>query len=105
MRQDGSRSAWRCALAEVTPFSAFSDVMCKIISTTNAEEALNRVLRKILKIKTSYQTEEAATKLIRLAIRVVVKRGPTALDWVAARHQLAMTFAGRSDAWPWLKTA
>ena len=90
--------AWRRAWAEVIPFFAFSAAIRKIIYTTNAVESLNRVLRKILKTKSSFPTEEAATKLIFLASRNFEKGGRAVRDWVAARNQLAIRFAGRFDA-------
>ena len=90
--------AWRRAWAEVTPFYAFSAAIRKIIYTTNAVESLNRVLRKTLKTKGSFPTEEAATKLIFLAIRNFEKGGRAVREWVAARNQLAIMFAGRFDA-------
>lgn len=84
--------------AEVTPFYAFRAAIRKIIYTTNAVESLNRVLRKTLKTKGSFPTEEAATKLIFLAIRNFEKGGRAVREWVAARNQLAIMFAGRFDA-------
>jgi transposase-like protein len=90
--------AWRRAWAEVIPFFAFSAAIRKIIYTTNAMESLNRVLRKTLKTKGSFPTEEAATKLIFLAIRNFEKGGRTVREWVAARNQLAIMFTGRFDA-------
>jgi transposase-like protein len=56
------------------------------------------VLRKTLKTKGSFPTEEAATKLIFLAIRNFEKGGRNVREWVAARNQLAIMFAGRFDA-------
>ncbi len=97
--------AWRRAWAEVIPFYAFSAAIRKIIYTTNAVESLNRVLRKTLKTKGSFPTEEAATKLIFLAIRNFEKGGRAVREWVAARNQLAILFAGRFDAWTYLKIA
>lgn len=61
-------------------------------------ESLNRVLRKTLKIKESFPTEEAATKLIFLAIRNIEKGGRAVREWVAARNQLAIMFAEHFDA-------
>ena len=90
--------AWRRAWTEVIPFFAFSAAIRKIIYTTNAVESLNRVLRKTLKTKGSFPTEEAATKLIFLAIRNFEKGGRAVREWVAARNQLAIMFAGRFDA-------
>ena len=90
--------AWRRDWAEVTPFFAFSAAIRKIIYTTNAVESLNQFLRKTLKTKGSFPTEEAATKLIFLAIRNFEKGGRNVREWVAARNHLAILFAGRFDA-------
>ena len=79
-----SRRAW----TEVTPFYAFSAAIRKIIYTTNAVESLNRVLRKTLKTKGSFPIEEAANKLIFLAIRNLEKGGRAVREWVAARTSL-----------------
>jgi len=56
------------------------------------------VLRKTLKTKGSFPTEEAATKLIFLAIRNFEKGGRAVQEWVAARNQLAIMFTGCLDA-------
>jgi hypothetical protein len=61
--------SWRRAWQEVIPFFAFSPAVRKIIYTTNAIESLNRVIRKTTKIRGSFPTDDAATKLICLAIR------------------------------------
>ncbi len=86
--------AWRRAWAEVTPFFAFSAAIRKIIYTTNAVESLNRVLRKTQKTKGSFPTEEAATKLIFLAIRNFEKGCRAVRECVAARNQLVIMFTG-----------
>jgi putative transposase len=70
----------------------------RIIYTTNALESLNRVLRKTLKTKGSFPTEEAATKLIFLAICNFENGGQNVREWVAACNQLAIMFIGRFDA-------
>ena len=56
------------------------------------------MLRKALKTKGSFPTEEAATKLIFLAIRYFEKGGRAVREWVAARNQLAIIFARHFDA-------
>ncbi len=61
--------AWRRAWQEVIPFFAFDPAIRKIIYTTNAIESLNRVIRKSIKTRGSFPTDQAATKLIHLAIR------------------------------------
>lgn len=90
--------AWRRAWAEVVPFFAFSPAIRRLIYTTNAIESLNRVIRKTLKTKGSFPTEDAATKLIYLAIRNFEKDGRKAREWIAARSQLAILFDERFNA-------
>lgn len=82
----------------MTPFFAFSAAIRKIIYTTNAVESLNRVLRKTLKTRGSFPTEDAAEKLIFLTIRNFERTGRAVKEWVAARNQLAIMFDGRFDA-------
>jgi len=66
--------AWRRAWQEVIPFFAFDPAIRKIY-TTNAIESLNRVIRKSIKTRGSFPTEDAATKLIYLAIHNFEKGG------------------------------
>ena len=61
--------SWRRAWQEVIPFFAFPPAVRKIIYPTNAIESLNRVIRKTTKTRGSFPTDDAATKLIYLAIR------------------------------------
>ena len=67
--------SWRRAWQEVIPFFAFPPAVRKIIYTTNAIESLNRVIRKTTKTRGSFPTDDAATKLIYLAIRKFEKAG------------------------------
>ena len=90
--------AWRRAWEEVTPFFAFPPAVRKIIYTTNAIESLNRVIRKSIKTRGSFPTEEAATKLIYLAIRNFEKGGRNVREWFAARNQFDIMFAERFNA-------
>ena len=61
--------AWRRAWQHVIPFFAFAPGIRKMIYTTNAVEALNRSLRKIIKPRASFPTDDAALKLLYLAIQ------------------------------------
>jgi transposase-like protein len=90
--------AWRRAWAEVIPFFAFDPAIRKIIYTTNAIESLNRVIRKSIKTRGSFPTEQAATKLIYLAIRNFEKGGRNVRQWFAARNQFAIMFEQRFNA-------
>ena len=75
--------AWRRAWQEVIPFFGFDPAIRKIIYTTNAIESLNRVIRKSIKTRGSFPTDEAATKLIYLAIRKFEKDGRNVREWFA----------------------
>ena len=87
--------SWRRAWQEVIPFFAFPPAVRKIIYTTNAIESLNRVIRKTTKTRGSFPTDEAATKLIYLAIRNFEKAGRCVREWVAARNQFAILYPER----------
>ena len=89
-----SRRAWE----EVTPFFAFPPAVRNIIYTTNAIESLNRVIRKSIKTRGSFPTEEAATTLICLAIRNFEKGGRNVREWFAARIQFDIMVAERFHA-------
>ena len=73
------RRAW----AQVIPFYAYLLELRRIYSTTNAIQSLHMQLRKIIKTRGHFPTDEAATKLIWLALRNVMKnrsRGARELD-------------------------
>ena len=80
------------------PFFAFDPAIRKIIYTTNAIESLNRVIRKSIKTRGSFPTEEAATKLIYLAIRNSEKGGRNVREWFATPNQFATMFEERFNA-------
>ena len=87
--------SWRRAWQEVIPFFAFPPAVRKIIYTTNAIESLNRVIRKTTKTRGSFPTDDAATKLIYLAIRNFEKAGRCVREWVDARNQFAILYPER----------
>jgi transposase-like protein len=63
---------WRDAWPQVIPFLAYEPEVRRVIYTTNAIEALNRQLRKAIKTKGSFPSEQSAIKLIYLAIHNAV---------------------------------
>ena len=87
--------AWRRAWQEVIPFFAFPPEVRKVIYTTNAIESLNRVIRKITKTRGSFPTDDAAMKLIYLAIRNFERKGSAVQEWGAARNQFAILYPER----------
>jgi transposase-like protein len=62
-------AAWRRAWDRVIPFFAFPPAVRRVIYTTNAIESINARLRKIIKTRGHFPSDEAATKLIWLALR------------------------------------
>ncbi len=87
--------AWRRVWEHVILFFAFAPSIRKTIYTTNAVEALNRSLRKIIKTRGSFPTDEAAFKLLYLAIKNAGLRWRRGIDWTAAMGQFAIQFGGR----------
>jgi putative transposase len=70
-------SAWE----RVIPFFAFPLEVRKVVYTTNAVESLHMSLRKIIKTRGSFPSEEAALKLLYLALRKVVAKWETVQHW------------------------
>jgi len=89
--------AWRRAWEHVVPFFAFPPAIRKMIYTTNAVESLNRSLRKIIKTRGSFPTDEAALKLLFLAIRNAGVHWRRPIEWTAAMGQFAILFGDRFE--------
>lgn len=91
--------AWRRAWPHVVPFFAFPPEVRRIVYTTNAIESVHARLRKIIKTRGHFPSDEAASKLIWLALRNI-KDGWTAspMHWNAAMNQFAILFGERIAA-------
>jgi putative transposase len=87
--------AWRNAWEHVTPFMAFEPEVRRVIYTTNAIEALNRQLRKAVKTKGHFPTEDAARKLIYLAIQNAVPQWTRTRSWTKAMLAFKIHFGDR----------
>ena len=89
-------TSWRNRWDEITPFLAFPAEIRRAIYTTNAVEGLIRQLRKILKTRGHMPSDEAALKLLFLAIRNAQKKGSRPHHtWSQARLQFAVHFGDR----------
>ena len=89
-------ASWRRAWEQVIPFFAYPAEVRKIIYTTNAIESLNMQLRKIIKTRGHFPSDEAATKLLYLALRnITAKWKSPPLHWKAAANQFAIQFGTR----------
>lgn len=90
---------WRRHWERVRPFFAFPNEVRRIVYTTNAIESLNFQLRKIIRSKGHFPSDEAATKLLFLALRNVEKKWQRpANTWKSAINQFHIHFEGRLPA-------
>src|ERR1700674_5576884 len=87
--------AWLTAWEHVTPFLAFGPEVRRVIYTTNAIEALNRQLRKAIKTKGHFPNEDAARKLIYLAVTNAVPAWTRTRNWTAALLAFKIHFGNR----------
>ena len=89
-------AAWRRAWDKVIAFFAFPPAVRKVVCTTTAIESINARLRKIIKTRGHFPSDDAATKLIWLALRnITADWGRAAPDWNAAMNQFAILHADR----------
>jgi putative transposase len=87
--------AWLNAWEHVTPFLAFPPQVRRVIYTTNAIEALNRQLRKAIKTKGSFPNEDAARKLVYLALQNAVPQWTRTRNWTTALLAFKIHFGDR----------
>jgi putative transposase len=87
--------AWLNAWEYVIPFLAFPPEVRRVIYTTNAIEALNRQLRKAIKTKGHFPNEDAARKLIYLAITNAVPAWTRTRNWTTALLAFKIHFGDR----------
>ena len=88
--------AWRRVWDKVIPFFAFPPEVRRVIYTTNAIESVNARLRKILKTRGHFPSDDAATKLIWLALRNITANWARAsAHWKAAMNQFAILYKER----------
>ena len=101
-------AAWRRAWDRVIPFFAFPPAIRRVIyapkevplgDTTNPIESINARLRKIIKTRGHFPSDDAASKLIWLALRnITADWGRVAKDWKEAMNQFAILYAERFEA-------
>jgi putative transposase len=89
---------WKENWERVIPFFAFPEEVRKVIYTTNAVEALHRGLRKITKTRGSFPTEEAALKLLYLALQNISAKWDTVQQWRQAMNQFEVLWGDRIRA-------
>jgi putative transposase len=86
---------WKENWDRVTPFFDFPAEVRKMIYTTNAVESLHMTMRKIIKTRGSFPSEEAALKLLYLALRNVSAKWEAIQHWRQALNQFEMLWGDR----------
>jgi len=87
--------SWLEHWEQITPFLAFPPDVRRVVYTTNTIEALNRQIRKIIKTRGHFPTEDAARKLIWLAITRAQTKWRRAYNWNAAMAAFKIHFEDR----------
>ena len=88
--------SWRRAWEHVIPFFAFPPEVRRIIYTTNLIESLHMQLRKIIKNRGHFPSDEAAIKLLWLALRNINDgKVRSAREWKLAMNQFAVLYGDR----------
>jgi putative transposase len=89
---------WRRNWAGIVPFFAFPAEIRRAVYTTNIVESLNMSLRKVIKTRGSFPGEEAALKLLYLALRNVAKRWNATRDWRVSLNHFTLLWGDRMEA-------
>jgi putative transposase len=88
--------SWRRAWSEVVPFYAFGVEIRRFLYTTNAIEALNAKLRRAVRARGHFPTDEAALKLLFLVLNRAEKEWTMPpREWSMAKAQFAVLFGER----------
>lgn len=93
-------ASWRANWERVVPFLDFPPELRRIIYTTNAIEAVNSTLRKLVYYRGHFPSDDAVFKLLFLALRNLEKRWDrrSPKEWTKALGQLAILFPARLPA-------
>lgn len=89
---------WRRNWERITPFFAFPSDIRKVMYTTNAVESLNMSLRKIIKTRASFPNEDAALRLLYLALRNHSKKWRFVQGWREALNHFQILWPDRMPA-------
>jgi putative transposase len=89
---------WKRNWDQIIPFFAFPLEIRKIIYTTNAVESLNMTLRKVIKTRGSFPSEEAALKLLYMGLVNVAKKWNVIQNWREALNRFQILWPDRMPA-------
>ena len=87
---------WRRHWEHVIPLFSYPPEIRRIIYTTNAIESLNSVIRKAIKNRKVFPTNQSALKVVYLAIKAASKRWTMSLrEWKPALNRFTIEYEGR----------
>jgi putative transposase len=89
---------WRSRWSEVVPFLEYPREIRRLLYTTNAIESLNAQLRKVLKPKGHFPSDDAVIKILFLAINLAKCHWKAAREWKSAMSHFAIVFEDRFPA-------
>ncbi|HID48123.1 MAG TPA: IS256 family transposase [Chromatiales bacterium] len=89
---------WRRQWERVRPLFEYPPEIRRVIYTTNAVESLHMSLRKVIKNRGSFPSEEAALKMLYLALRKVTAKWKTVQHWKAALNHFTLLWPERIEA-------
>jgi putative transposase len=89
---------WRRHWAGISPQFAYPDEIRRAIYTTNVVESLHMTLRKVIKTRASFPSEESALKLLYLALRNVTQRWRPAPNWRTSLNHFLLLWGDRIEA-------
>ena len=88
--------SWRRAWQNVIPFFSFPPDVRRVIYTTNIIESLHMQLRKVIKTRGHFPSDEAATKLLWPALRNITGgKVRSTFAWKTAMNQFAVLYGDR----------
>src|SRR3954449_12818126 len=87
--------AWRTSWEHVIPFLSLPEDLRRAVYTTNTIEGLHRQVRKAIKTRGHFPDEQAATKLIYLALIRADAKWQRNRTWTAPRAALKIHFGDR----------
>jgi transposase-like protein len=89
---------WRRHWAGIVPLFDFPEEIRRAIYTTNVIESLHMTLRKVIKTRGSFPSEEAALRLLYLGLQNVTRRWNPARDWRTALNHFRLLYGDRMEA-------
>ena len=96
VRYPSIAKSWRTNWARVIPMFGMPSDIRRAVYTTNAIESLNMNLRKVIKTRASFPNDDAAFKLLYLALRNIAKKWTMPIPhWSQAMQAFSIIFEGR----------